>query len=107
MNNEMLKTAMILCTGITFCSALIAGGFAVGAANVWLKNRREERDARDERARNRDSHERETWTQLLADRDARIDSMHDEIVRLTRLYEFSSALLDESETRRLKKEDAE
>ena len=95
------ETALIMCTGITFVSALIAGGFVVCAANVWMRNKREERAAREGRYVTRDSLEREKWVELLCEKDAELESVRNEVEKLTKLYEFSARLLDESEKRRL------
>lgn len=105
MTNEMVNTAMLVCTGVLFVSALIGGGFAVSAANAWLTNRREERSARAERQEKRNEQERLTWSAMLSDRDEQIKSLRAEVARLTSLYEISSRLLNESETKRLGKGD--
>ena len=99
------ETAMIMCTGVTFVTALVAGGFAAVAANAWLTNRREERAAREHRQNARSEQERMTWSAMLADRDEQIRALKAEMVRLNRLGEIADRLLAESETRRMDKEE--
>ncbi len=101
----MTNEVTIICTGITLVTAMLAGGFAVCAANVWLTNKREERRAREDRAARRNDSERMTWSAMLADRDEQIASLQAEVKRLTSLCDFSGRLLRESESRRIKKEE--
>lgn len=101
MTQEMMNTALITCTGVSFVTALIAGSFAVIAANCWLKNRREARAAQERRAERRNEQERMTWSAMLADRDEQIASLKAEISRMNTLSEIADRLLDESERRRV------
>lgn len=101
MNQEMMNTAMLVCTSVSFLTALIAGGFAAAAANAWLKNRREARTAQILRAERRNEQERMTWSAMLADRDERIASLEAEISRMKTLGEIADRLLAESEERRI------
>lgn len=105
MTNEMANTAMLVCTGVLFVTVLIGGTFAANAASVWLRNRREERDAREraQEARQNDfaERERDRWVELLAEREGRIEALTAEVARLTRLNEISSRLLETSERERL------
>lgn len=101
MTQEMMKTAMIVCTGVTFTTALIAGVAAWAAANAWLTNRREARAAQEERSEKRKEQERATWAAMVADRDEQIASLKDQLSRMQTLSEIADRLLVESETRRV------
>ena len=99
MTNEMMKTAMIVCTGVLFTTALIAGVAAWGAANAWLTNKREAREAQEDRAKKRADQERATWAAMVADRDEQIAMLKEELSRMGTLSEIADKLLNESEKR--------
>lgn len=101
MNQEMMKTAMFVCTGVLFTTAAIAGVAAWAAANAWLQNRREARAAQDERSEKRKEQERATWAAMVADRDEQIAALKDQLSRMQTLSEIADKLLTESETRRI------
>ena len=101
MNQEMMKTAMIVCTSVTFLTATIAGVAAWAAANAWLTNRREAREAQEERSEKRKEQERATWAAMVADRDEQIAALKDQLSRMQTLSEIADRLLTESEDRRI------
>ncbi len=102
MTQEMMKTAMFVCTGVMFTTALIAGVGAWAATNAWLTNRREARAAQEERSEKRKEQERATWAAMVADRDEQIASLKDQLSRMQTLSDISDKLLSESEDFRKK-----
>ena len=101
MNQEMMRTAMFVCTGVMFTTALIAGVGAWAAANAWLQNRREAREAQEDRAKKRVDQERATWAAMVADRDEQIAALKEQLSRMQTLSDIADRLLVESETRRV------
>ena len=102
MTQEMMKTAMFVCTGVMFTTALIAGVGAWAATNAWLTNRREARAAQEERSEKRKEQERATWAAMVADRDEQIASLKDQLSRMQTLSDISDKLLSESEDLRIR-----
>ena len=102
MNQEMMKTAMIVCTSVLFVTAAIAGVAVWAAANAWLQNRREARAAQEERSEKRKEQERATWAAMVADRDEQIASLKDQLSRMQTLSDISDRLLSESEDLRIR-----
>ena len=105
MTQEMMRTAMFVCTGVLFTAAMIAGVAAWAAANAWLTNRREEREAREDRSEKRKEQERATWAALVADRDEQIRSLKEQLSRMEMLSGIADRLLTESEERRIRKDE--
>ena len=103
MNQEMMKTAMIVCTSVTFVTALIGAVAAWAAANAWLTNRREERASRAEMQEHRTRFEINTWIELVDMKTERIKDLEGRLDRMETLYGIARKLLDESEQRRLEK----
>lgn len=103
MNQEMMRTAMIVCTSVTFLTATIAGVAAWAAANAWLTNRREARAAQEERSEKRRQQERATWAAMVADRDEQIRTLKDQLSRMDTLSGIADRLLNESESRRIER----
>ena len=101
MNQEMMRTAMIVCTSVLFVTAAIAGVAVWAAANAWLQNRREARAAQEERSEKRKEQERATWAAMVADRDEQIAALKDQLSRMQTLSEIADRLLSESEDRRI------
>ena len=101
MNQEMMRTAMIVCTSVTFVTALIGAVAAWAAANAWLTNRREAREAQEESSEKRKEQERATWAAMVADRDEQIAALKDQLSRMQTLSEIADRLLTESEDRRI------
>ena len=102
MNQEMMRTAMIVCTSVLFVTAAIAGVAVWAAANAWLQNRREARAAQEDRAKKRVDQERATWAAMVADRDEQIASLKDQLSRMQTLSDISDKLLSDSEDFRKK-----
>ena len=92
-----LQTGMIICSSILFFTVIVAGMFASSAASVWIRNRREERasaeriqTARADESRDR---ERNEWVSLLRQKDEQINSLNNEVLRLSRNYDVARKLL--------------
>ena len=91
----------IVCTIVLFITAIIGGMFAVNAASIWIKNRREERASREREHEARvfafAENERERWIQLLHEREQEIRKLTDEVDRLSTMNDVAGKLLTESE----------
>ena len=108
------QVALWVCTAVLFITVTIAGVFAVELMAMWLKNRREERANRilslEARSSERFDTERDSWIQLIRQKDAEIVRKDAEIVRLGDLiatlnknYDIANRLMENAE---FKKEDA-
>lgn len=110
MSEHIQRTALLLCTVCLFCTTVIGGLFLSNAASLWLRNRREERRARaaekEIRANAWAENEREQWFALLARKDAELQALQNELLRVSKNCEIASRLLRESEKQRLDKEAA-
>ena len=97
MNQEMMKTAMIVCTGVTFTTALIAGVAAWAAANAWLTNRREARRngirEAEQRISERYDRERNSWLAILAEKDRELNNANAMLAKLQKNYEIATKVL--------------
>lgn len=103
-----------MCTAVLFITVTIAGVFAVELMAMWLRNRREDRANRilalEARSSERFDTERDSWIQLIRQKDAEIVRKDAEIVRLGDListlnknYDIANRLMENAE---FKKEDA-
>ena len=108
------QVALWVCTAVLFITVTIAGVFAVELMAMWLKNRREERANRilslEARSSERFDTERDSWIQLIRQKDAEIVRKDAEIVRLGDLiatlnknYDIANRLMENAE---FKKEEA-
>ena len=88
-------------TTVSFITVILAGAVITSAVGAWLKNRREEREARIRatEARSDAMHERERdqWTSLLREKDGQIMALHNELLRLSRNYDIVSNILKAAE----------
>ena len=115
------QVALWVCTAVLFITVTIAGVFAVELMAMWLKNRREERANRilslEARSSERFDTERDSWIQLIRQKDAEIVRKDAEIVRkdaeivrlgdliatLNKNYDIANRLMENAE---FKKEEA-
>lgn len=108
MMSGISNDVFIVCTAVLFVTVVIGGMFASNAASIWIKNRREERAAKYERdeLRHDEKHEmeRNTWIQLLQEKDAYIKSLHNELLRTSKDRDLAIRLLKESELQRMGKD---
>ena len=74
---------------------------AWAAANAWLTNRREAREAQEDRAKKRKEQERENWVEVLRERDEKIISLQMELERMRTLSDIADRLLKVSEMKRI------
>ena len=106
MSEAMQHTSLMICTTCLFCITVIGGLFLSNAATLWLKNRREAREAArtelDIRMNSYAQQERSQWIALVDEREKRIKELSDEVSRLSTLCDISKKLLEESENARLK-----
>ena len=105
----MYSTTDKLMIGALVCHFLlivIGGTFSAHAVGVWLTNRREERnvirDARLAQAQHRADNDRREWTELLKEKDARINDQGMKLAVLERRLERMEDLLKASEDERRK-----
>ena len=82
---------------VIFCTVVLGGVFTSQVAVLWLKNKNEQRRHYERRLEIRCSDkwdaERNTWMQMLDDRDAEISRLKDELSRLNTNYNNAKKLM--------------
>lgn len=96
--NEM---AHVIATGVQFIGIVLGGVFAVELCAMWLRNRREERRnsvrAAEARSSERFDGERNSWLQILAEKDREIDTLKALNEKLTKQYDIATKILSVAE----------
>lgn len=92
--NEM---AHVIATGVQFIGIVLGGVFAVELCAMWLRNRREERRnsvrAAEARSSERFDGERNSWLQILAEKDREIDTLKALNEKLTKQYDIATKII--------------
>lgn len=92
--NEM---AHVIATGVQFIGIVLGGVFAVELCAMWLRNRREERKnsvrAAEARSSERFDGERNSWLQILAEKDREIDTLKALNEKLTKQYDIATKII--------------
>lgn len=92
--NEM---AHVIATAVQFIGVVLGGVFAVELCAMWLRNRREERmnsvRTAEARSSERFDGERNSWLQILAEKDREIETLKAVNERLTKNYEIATRIL--------------
>lgn len=92
--NEM---AHVIATGVQFIGIVLGGVFAVELCAMWLRNRREERRnsvrAAEARSGERFDGERNSWLQILAEKDREIETLKALNEKLTKNYDIATKII--------------
>lgn len=96
--NEM---AHVIATGVQFIGIVLGGVFAVELCAMWLRNRREERRnsvrAAEARSSERFDGERNSWLQILAEKDREIETLKAMNEKLSKNYDIATKILSVAE----------
>lgn len=86
-----------MCTAVLFITVTIAGVFAVELMAMWLRNRREERRNGIREAERvmseRYDRERNSWLELLAQKDRELASLTQMVKKLEKNYDIATRVL--------------
>lgn len=100
-NQEM---ALWVCTAVLFITVVLGGVFAANAASIWFRNRREERQntirAAEVRQAERFNRERDSWLEILAEKDQQLARMNELVSRLEKNYDIATRILQTAEPRK-------
>ena len=95
----MTATQMVqfVCTTVLFITVILVGIFGVEVMGAWLRNKREERANGVREAETRISarydKERNSWLQILAEKDAEIKSLNEMVNKLNKNYDIATRIL--------------
>lgn len=96
--NEM---AHVIATGVQFIGIILGGVFAVELYAMWLRNRREERRnsvrAAEARSSERFDGERNSWLQIIAEKDREIETLKALNEKLSKNYDIATKILSVAE----------
>jgi len=85
---------------IIFITVVVGGTFIVQVANLWIKNKREERESYERglalRATDCMDKERAEWMKALRAKDDRIEVLSCEVVRLTKQVEINRQVIEKA-----------
>ena len=91
------QMAQLICTSVLFITVILAGVFYVEVAGVWLRNRREERRNGIREAERvmseRYDRERNSWLELLAQKDRELEITNALLARLQKNYDIATKVL--------------
>ena len=93
-NAEM---AHIIATTVQFIGIVIGGAFAVELGGMWLRNKREQRtnSVKEWEARTSGNwdKERESWLQIIAEKDREIEELKSINLKLEKHYDIATKVL--------------
>ncbi len=91
------QMAQLICTSVLFITVILAGVFSVEVAGVWLRNRREERRngirEAERTVSERFDRERNSWMELLAQKDRELEITNALLARLQKNYDIATKVL--------------
>lgn len=91
------QMAQLICTSVLFITVILAGVFSVEVSGAWLRNKREERRNTVREAERvmseRYDRERNSWLELLAQKDRELEITNALLARLQKNYEIATKVL--------------
>ena len=98
------QMVQLICTTILMITVVLVGIFGTDITARWLKNKREERmnsvKAAEARQSERFDKERNSWLQILAEKDKQISTLNAMVARLEKGNDIANRILKNAEIRR-------
>lgn len=98
------QMVQLVLTTVLFITVILAGVFGAEISANWLRNRREQRrgDVREAEQRMSDRYDRErnSWLEIIAEKDREIDVLNGMVKKLEKNYEIATRVLAVADSRK-------